>query len=120
MWICFNDAFLSIVSDPASADNLLVRARRHGDIEAVFGNTVTVVTLPGRDYQFRASIPRAVVSHVVAASLRDIDYGNFKNSVKDANLHDAYASVWGVMASLQEIPPYRRSPRPGFMKQPVR
>ncbi|WP_175787490.1 hypothetical protein [Burkholderia anthina] len=120
MWICFNDAFLSIVSDPASADTLLVRARRHGDIEAVFGGDVMVVTLPGRDYQFRASISRAAVGDVVAASLRDIDYGNFKNSVKDANLHDAYATVWGVMADLQEIPPYRSSPRRGFMKRPVR
>jgi hypothetical protein len=120
MWICQNNAFLSVVTDPTSAQHLLVRGRRQGDIEAVFGTDYAVVTLPKRDYRFRAAIPRAVVAEALAKSVMNIDYGNFKNSVRDAALHDAYATVWGVMAQLQEVPPYGSKPRPGFAAHPVR
>lgn len=120
MWICLNNAFLSVVSDPAAPMNLLVRARREGDIEAVFGDAFPVVSLPRRDYRFRASIPRETVGAAIAQSLVNIDYGNFKDSVKDACLHDAYASVWGLMAQLQEYAPYSGKKRPGFAAHPVR
>jgi hypothetical protein len=120
MWICLNNAFLSIVNHPDDTGMLLVRARRKGDIEVVFGDQWPVTTLPKRDYRFRASIPRAVVGRAIAGHLEGIDYGNFKNSVRDAALHDAYATVWGVMAQLQEVPPYGSRPRPGFDAHPVR
>lgn len=114
MWICLNNAFLSIVSNPADATTLLVRARRKGDIEAVFGPHVEVVTLPKRDYQFRAVLPRDVVATAVGEALKAIEYPNFKGSVEDGALHDAYMKVWGVMADLQEIPPYGSEPRKGL------
>ncbi|WP_168794464.1 hypothetical protein [Paraburkholderia aromaticivorans] len=79
-----------------------------------------MTTLPGRDYQFRAFIRRDLVSAVIAQALMEIDYGNFKNSVKDHYLHDAYAEVWGVMAGLQEIRPYDTKPRAGFQKHSQR
>lgn len=120
MWICLNNAFLSIVATPADAATLTVRARRKGDIEAVFGENVEVVTLAKRDYQFRAVLARGVVSDAIASQLFHIDYGNFKDSVGDANLHDAYFKVWRAMADLQEIAPYGTEPRPGFSKYPVR
>jgi hypothetical protein len=119
MWVCQNNAFLSIVSGD-QPDQLLVRARRKGDIEAVFGNQYKVVTLTGRDYGFRALIPREVVGSVIAKSIEKIDYDNFKDSVVDAPLHDAYMKVWGIMAGLQEIPPYHTKPRAGFNKHAVR
>jgi hypothetical protein len=114
MWLCLNNAFLSIVANPADAATLLVRARRKGDIEAVFGENVEVVTLAKRDYQFRAFLPRDVVATAVGEALKAIDYPNFKNSVDDDALHGAYAKVWGVMADLQEIPPYGSEPRKGL------
>jgi hypothetical protein len=114
MWICLSNAFLSIVANPADAATLLVRARRKGDIEAVFGAGVEVVTLPGRDYQFRAFLPREVVATAVGEALKGIQYPNFKNSVDDDALHGAYAKVWQVMAELQEIPPYGSGPRKGL------
>jgi hypothetical protein len=43
---------------------------------------------------------------VVAQRVMGIGYGNFKDSVHDHKLHDAYARVWGVMADLQPIRPY--------------
>ena len=120
MWLSFNDAFLSIVADRRDPNILTVRARRKGDIEAVFGEKVDVVTLERRDYQFRAHLPRGVVSDVIATRLFAIDYPNFKDAVADANLHDAYLKVWNIMAGLQEIAPYGTEPRPGFNKHPVR
>jgi len=105
MWLCTNRGFLSIVVDPIGADLLLVRARRKGDIESLFPDA-DVRRTPGRDYLYRASIDRGVVSLVVAMAFLKIDYGNFKNSVKDRELHHAYAEVWEVMSELQAVKPY--------------
>lgn len=105
MWICLNQAFLSIVNHPEDPDLLLVRARRPGDIEHVFPEA-TVLRMPGRDYLYRAAIERAKVGSVLASQAPKIDYPNFKNSVANAELHDAYAKVWGVMAGLQAVRPY--------------
>src|SRR5258708_4163049 len=114
MWISLSNAFLSIVANLADPATLLVRARRKGDIEAVFGQNVEVVTVPKRDYQFRAFLPREAVATAVGEELKAIQYTNFKNSVDDDALLGAYAQVWGVMADLQEIPPYGTAPRKGF------
>jgi len=107
MWLSTNKGFLSIVSHPQDKDALLVRARRHGDIESMFPDA-KVERTPGRDYLYRASIPRTTVAATVAARLCDIDYGNFKNSVRDDKLHRAYHRVWDVMADLQAVKPYGR------------
>jgi Txe/YoeB family toxin of Txe-Axe toxin-antitoxin module len=116
MWIFLNNAFLSIV-EPSQLDpeanagrRLLVRARVSGHIETLFSHA-EAREVPGRDYQFRAYIDRDIVAHAIAESIRNIQYGNFKGSVKNEKLHDAYACVWGVMAQEQEIPPYEKTPR---------
>lgn len=105
MWVCLNNAFLSIVQPPAKPGMLLVRARRKGDIERVFANA-KVERTPGRDYLWRAFLPREQVGQVLAQHVTAIDYGNFKDSVADHKLHDAYARFWGIMANLQELRPY--------------
>lgn len=106
MWFCFNNAFLSIVDpEDAGADLLLVRARREGDIQRIFPN-VDVIRTPGRDYLFRAYIERGVVGAVVADMVTKVSYPNFKNSVKENLLHDAYSKVWHIMSNLQPLAPY--------------
>jgi hypothetical protein len=120
MWLCLNNAFLSIVANKEDSSTLIVRARREGDIEAVFGETTDVVTIDKRDYQFRAFIPRGVVSDVIATHLFSIEYGNFKDSVADPHLHDAYFGIWHLMAALQPRSPYASHERKGFNKHPVR
>ena len=112
MWVCMNRAFLSIVEPSAEdrvrygGDVLLVRARRKGDIEAVFGKATAVDKRPERDYLFRAFLPRDTVAQALAAEVTAIDYPNFKNSVVNRTLHDAYAAIWHVMAKLQPSRPY--------------
>lgn len=105
MWLCLNDAFLSIVDKDCQADELLVRARRDGDIERVFPGAEVEVTL-GNDYRCRARVKRADVAAAITRRVMNIDYGNFKGSTKDQPLHDAYMGVWSAIGKLQPGGPY--------------
>lgn len=104
MWICLNNAFFSIVDTDNSGATLLVRARREGDIENVFGVTATMIR--GRDYLYRANIERTVVAAKIAELVTGINYPNFKGSVKDRTLERAYHDFWDIHAGLQKFPPY--------------
>ena len=106
MWVCFNDCYLSIVAKECAPDELLVRARRDGDIERVFPGAVVTVSL-ATDYRCRARVKRADVAAAVAARIAGIDYGNFKDSTRDNPLHNAYMGVWSALGRLQPGGPYR-------------
>lgn len=110
MWIFTSNAFLSIVHKDCDPDELLVRARRRGDIKRVFPG-VKVERTPGNDYLFRARVKRDEVGRALAELADDLDYDNFKNSLRDNALHSAASCVWGIMASLQPVAPYSRSNR---------
>ena len=105
MWVCLYDAFLSIVHKDCKPDELLVRARRPGDIEKIFPNA-TVTEYDRADYQFRAVVPRADVIVALTTEVTDIEYPNFKDQVSDRPLHDAYLDVWTRMSKLQPKAPY--------------
>lgn len=104
-WICLNDAFLSFVSKDCKPSELLVRARRPGDIEKIFPEA-KVTEYDKSDYQFRAVVTRVAVKAALAGEVDRIVYSNFKNSVRDNPLHDAYNAVWSTMSRLQPKPPY--------------
>jgi len=106
MWICLNDAFFSIVRKDCRPDELLVRARRPGDIEKVFGRHFKVDKVDVADYLYRAVIPTRTVVYVLETEVRRITYGNFKDSVTTVDLHDAYMKVWSAMATVQPTAPY--------------
>jgi hypothetical protein len=93
MWIMTNNSYLSIVSKDCGPAELLVRARRTGDIEKVFPNA-KVTRQTDSDYLYQAVLPRDVVKQALAAMIDLIDYPNFKDSVEDRSLHAAYVSVW--------------------------
>ena len=119
MWICLNDGFISVVDKARNRKrDLLVRARRPGDLERIFG--VKATTTPAGDYRYRAEVPRATVAQVIATRLAGIDYDNFKNSVPDEALHDAYSACWTVMGRLQPGGPYNwNAERRGRRGQPA-
>lgn len=97
MWICDNEGFVSIVADRGNPDRLLVRARRKEDLEAVLKSvlpTVEIFSDKGADYKWRAFVDRKTVASIVANRILDIEYDNFKNSVKNDELHDLYAGFW--------------------------
>jgi len=115
MWVSLNRAFLSIVTPAANQPDskmLLVRARRKGDIESVFPGA-KVERTPHRDYLFRALINREEVARAMADEVFGVSYSNFKASVRNKPLHDAFARVWGIMANLQPTAPYSGGRRRG-------
>lgn len=107
MWILLYDCFFSIVKKDCADDELLVRARRPGDIEKIWKDAKVVKALDA-DYLFRAVIKKDAVISAISTELTDIDYGNFKNNVKDNALHNAYLSIWTVLSKLQPTPPYSK------------
>lgn len=100
MWIFLNDAFLSIVAD-RNSERLLVRARLKGDIERTFPGS-TVVEDAGTDYRFRTWLDRKTVTDVLHNKVEEINYPNFKGSVRDDTRHTTYMDVWNVMHKAQE------------------
>lgn len=115
MWLMLNDCFLSIVHKDCARDELLVRARRAGDIEKVFpGAKVSRSTTT--DYLFRAIVKRELVESAMVGEVRRINYENFKNSVTDRPLHDAYLRCWFAMSELQPTRPYSGQPRPPIQR----
>lgn len=108
MWIMLNTAFVSIVdpapgSPAAKADQLVCRARVKGHLEAAFGDFARNVAVgKGTDYHYRCLVPRKVAAKVIADHVLRIDYGNFKNSVKNKPYHDSLMGVWTIMHRLQE------------------
>jgi hypothetical protein len=102
MWICFNDGFLSVVADKNNPARLMVRARRKQDLLNACRNDVEVLKDAGTDYRWRAFVERKAFSALVTARIDKIDYTNFKNSVKDHDLHDMYMDFWSRHHRYQE------------------
>jgi hypothetical protein len=104
MWLFLSDCFVSMVSKDCRRDELLVRARRKGDIEKLFPDA-EVERTPKADYLFRAAVKRDEVAKVLDDEVRRINYGNFKDSVDDDALHDAYTRCWTAMLAVQPTRP---------------
>ena len=100
MWLGLSNAFLSIVAHRDKPDHLLIRARKEGHIENIFPEAEVSCT-PDADYRFRAVIERSIVSKVISAQIEATSYDNFKNSVNDSGLHDAYMDMWSTMYHYQ-------------------
>ncbi len=101
MWIQFNNAFLSIVENRDNKLELLVRARIKGDIEEIFPEA-DVFEDESADYRYRAFISKAKVAERMTLKMKEINYGNFKNSVKETNRKNAYGNVWMELRKLQK------------------
>lgn len=97
MWIFLNDSFVSVVQHPTEPTLLVVRARRRGDLQALLGPRTRVLETLDSDYQFRAFASKDTVASVLANRVRLIDYGNFKDSVKDPDRKRRYLNVWTEM-----------------------
>ena len=101
MWIQFNNAFLSIVENRDNKLELLVRARIKGDIEKIFPEA-DVFEDESADYRYRAFISKAKVAERMMLKMKEINYDNFKNSVKEIDRKSAYSNVWIELRKLHE------------------
>jgi hypothetical protein len=102
MWLCFSDAFLSVVADPSDLSCLLVRARRREHLTRLFGPQADIKVNVGTDYKYRVFVDRTVMADLVAQSIQNIDYGNFKASVRDPALENLYHHFWHQHAAMQK------------------
>ncbi len=98
-------SFFSIVNKDCARDELMVRARRPGDIEKLFPDA-KVTEFTASDYHYRAAVKIEKIGTALVAELGRVTYSNFKDSVTDRPLHDAYLRVWTAMASIQPKRPY--------------
>ena len=115
MWLFLNDCFLSVVEKDCARDELLVRARRKGDIEKIFPHA-RVKRGTTTDYLYRAVVKRAEFEKAIVLESRRITYPNFKDSMpkEERAYHDACVRVWGVMSGLQETRPFTGQPTFNF------
>lgn len=122
MWVMTNRGFYSAIQfDPRKASKeapgwtknvLLVRTR---DEESVKRLAQAV----GRDYHetkagdylYRIQVTRREFRTFLGDEVDRIGYGNFKSSVKNKPLHDAYMKVWSAMAALQPTRPWSGLPK---------
>ena len=101
MWIQFNNAFLSIVENREKTIELLVRARVKGDIEKVFPEA-DVFEDNNADYKYRAFISKAKVAERMVLKVTEINYDNFKNSVKEIERKNVYSNIWAELRKFQK------------------
>ena len=107
MWIFKNDAFLSIVAHDSEPGNLLVRSRVAGDIERAIPGAATFED-DSADYRYRAVVPREAVAQAIGDALKDLDYPNFKASIREPVRHEAAMRVWGALVQIYGA--YGRNP----------
>ena len=92
-----NTGWLSIVKNRNDERTLLVRARSLKHILAAFPDCDHFKDTTA-DYPYRAYIDREEVAKKIAEELMNIQYDNFKASVKDSRLQNVYGTVWGDIA----------------------
>lgn len=100
MWLFSQRGFFSIVQNINDPNSLIVRARVSGDIEKYWPHA-TVIATPDSDYLYRAVLRKEEVALVIIKMVMDIDYGNFKLSIKDRRRSPWYATVWQTMLTMQ-------------------
>ena len=96
MWIGHNKGWVSIVAHRDKPEYLLVRARKSEHITEIWENA-DVYENENADYRYRADILRQEVARNLGYNIVDIQYTNFKNSVKERKLAGAYHDIWNVM-----------------------
>ncbi len=119
MWIMTTVGFFSVVQ--ASADELMVRARSHADIERmrrallkhVYASELRIITTMHADYPFRLIVRRDLFADYMREMVAGIDYGNFKSEVAKTDpqrSHYTYGRVWSVLRG--DLDPRERSADP--------
>jgi hypothetical protein len=108
MWIIGSNFFVSLVNKDCREDQLLVRARRSGDIARFLARRQIECIDQQADYLFRAPVPIETIVDGLRTELARVGspvegYANFKASVVDRELRHALTDVWMTMRRLQHV-----------------
>ncbi len=101
-WLCLNDSFVSIIAHRKNQQLLVVRARRKEHLINLLGDSIDITITPERDYKYRTTVERRSFAQIVASRIEQIDYGNFKDSVGDEDLHKMYERFWSLHRQFQQ------------------
>lgn len=111
MWLYIKTGFYSVVHKaPCNKDELLVRTRSKNDIDklqkqlkAKYQFNGNIISSPEADYAYRIIVPREMLASFVANAAMELDYDNFKNTIrgKDYQRHEAYMKCWEAMYEWQ-------------------
>ena len=101
MCICHNKGLFSIVNYIDQHDKnketgkVLLRARAKDHIPEVFPNYANNVEhTPFNDYAYRVLVDKNKLASDLSDAINNIDYPNFKASVKDHDLNVVYSNFW--------------------------
>lgn len=78
-----------------------VRARKREHLATLFPDH-DIHASKDTDYRFRVFVKKEAFAALIAKKAMEIDYGNFKDSVKDRRLHDLYADFWRLHWNYQK------------------
>jgi hypothetical protein len=87
MWLITSFGSFSVVEEPddKGKGTLTVQSRVKSDLELLrdsyLPDMTTVLANAGPDHKYRAKVSRDALAIAASEMIRDIDYGNFKNSV---------------------------------------
>jgi len=111
MWLYTKLGFFSIVhKPPCKKDELLVRTRCRGDLDALSKKLSqtsdfigVIIESKDSDYAYRMVVPRSILAPFMAAMVMNLDYRNFKATISynDQPRHEAYFKCWEVMNEWQ-------------------
>lgn len=102
MWLCFNNAFVSVVEMSNDPSKLMVRARKREHLVNLFGPTAQIKTSYHTDYKYRVFVDRSDFAKFLSSKVMEINYSNFKDSVKDVELKSLYGDFWFQHWSMQQ------------------
>lgn len=100
VWVMTNFGAFSVVQHNEQPQVLVVRARVKAHLVELRERhlpDLVIYHTPENDYHWRAFCLRNAVADFLSTAVYEMDYPNFKNSVRDDRLHDVYTSVWQTM-----------------------
>jgi|GEM_PF-563507 len=100
MWVFTSKGFISAVAHRDKPEHLMVRARRLEHLQAIFPGT-EIQQIASSDYKYRITVSKDTFAAVMFQEIKRLTYDNFKNSIPDAEYHDACGQVWRTMHTLQ-------------------
>tara|TARA_R110002072_G_scaffold44161_6_gene123825 strand:- start:1010 stop:1327 length:318 start_codon:yes stop_codon:yes gene_type:complete len=93
MWLFLSNGFFSVVNHRDLDEHVLIRARRRKHITDTFGDE-NIYVLKNADYPFRLNLSKGEFVGVLYNYIDDMEYGNFKRSIKNSKFAVMCANVW--------------------------
>jgi hypothetical protein len=113
MWIFTSGGFVSAVQHDKNSSCILVRARLRKHLYDIAGFSGTrIIRNMDADYPYRVEVDREVFASWLYRKAMNLDYDNYKDSVKDQRFKKILGDVWYKLTDLEKpgerIHPYLR------------